>query len=233
MPNKIEFFKTPYENYYASKNGEIFSTISKKCLSPKIDKDGYEEYTLTINGTVKYVRGHRIIAETFLSNPDNKPTVNHKNGIKKDNRVENLEWSTYSENNQHRFTVLHCYKPMKYIISYLYQGMLYTGFSLKDCEKSGISSTYLKNIINGTVNTYFMYFEKTENNGIKVFWNGKVYKEYSSAKAAAQDLGIKLNCLYVRAKRHKELEYITRDYEFFYEINNNNNNESVTTKETA
>ena len=83
MPNKIEFFKTPYENYYASKNGEIFSTISKKCLSPKIDKDGYEEYALTINGTVKYVRGHRIIAETFLSNPDNKPTVNHKNGIKK------------------------------------------------------------------------------------------------------------------------------------------------------
>ena len=82
------------------KNGRYDNRRGKK-LSPKIDKYGYEKVSLTNNGKRKEYSVHRLVAMAFIPNLENKPTINHKNGIKTDNRIENLEWATHKEQTRH------------------------------------------------------------------------------------------------------------------------------------
>ena len=92
-----------FENYYITENGEVFSNKSNKWLSPIYDTDGYRQLSLCKNGKVYTKRMHRMVCETFIPNIENKKCINHINGIKTDNMVENLEWCTHSENNKHAF----------------------------------------------------------------------------------------------------------------------------------
>lgn len=75
-------------------------------LSQGTHRQGYKLVVLSINNLriTKYV--HRLVSQAFIPNPDNKPFVNHKHGIKNDNRASELEWSTRVENEIHSYVVL-------------------------------------------------------------------------------------------------------------------------------
>lgn len=78
-----------------------YQPIKEKILKLNKSRDGYFRIDLITGNKTRYLRVSRIVASEFLVNEENKPCVNHKNGIKCDNRVYNLEWVTYKENTQH------------------------------------------------------------------------------------------------------------------------------------
>lgn len=86
-----------YFGYTVYENGDIFNSYGEKIKSKQNDK-GYPCVTLWINNKTAFRRVHRIVAETFINNPLNKPCVNHIDRDRSNPRVDNLEWVTHSEN---------------------------------------------------------------------------------------------------------------------------------------
>ena len=103
------------QGYFICKSGKVLSCLSTKprILKPKIDGKKYAFVNLGRgNNCYRNKKIHRLVAEAFIPNPENKPQINHIDGNKANNNVKNLEWATQSENIRHAF-LLGLNKPQK------------------------------------------------------------------------------------------------------------------------
>lgn len=143
-----------FPNYEVSIYGEIRNVKFDRIMCPRISRDGYYIVHLRNgNGNGKQPYVHRLVAETFIPNPHNLPCVNHIDGCKGNNMINNLEWVSYSENIEHAiFTGL---SPQYHRSTGGYRiRIIETGeefISLRECErKTGLDHTGISAALNHT-----------------------------------------------------------------------------------
>lgn len=145
-----------FNGYEITEDGRIFSLKKNKWLRPKIDRYGYQVYTLRVNGKAYCKTAHRLVAMTYIPNPNNLPCVNHINENKLDNRVENLEWCTVRHNDNHgtrneRISRTKCQRP---VIQTLADGTEIHYRGVKDAwRKTGIRWSQIAKACRGIIQT--------------------------------------------------------------------------------
>jgi len=129
-------------NYSISNFGNVYSHLTEKLLNPFVDSDGY--FQVMLRGSKKAItrRVHRLVAEAFIHNPENKSQVNHIDGNKSNNVLENLEWNTPFENVIHSVELGLSPKGEKSYLAKLSENDV---VSIKDLIINGFSNQELAN----------------------------------------------------------------------------------------
>lgn len=136
-----------YEGIYQVSNHGRVKT-RKKIKTPQKNNRGYMTIMLYKNDGGRHFLIHRLVAQAFIPNPENKATVNHKDGVRSNNKLDNLEWATYNENN------LHMYKngrksALANPIQCIETGKTYDS-SYEASRDTGISQSSINRCANGT-----------------------------------------------------------------------------------
>lgn len=152
-----------FEGYYEISNNGVIRSIEREvnCASGKrilksrimqhhMSSHGYWYVRLSKLRTNKACRVHRLLAIAFLPNPDNKPEVNHKNSVRSDFRLENLEWATGSDNIKHSFISGESRKRLKKVAAIDNEGKRTEYDSMISASRStGIPSSNIRHSIIG------------------------------------------------------------------------------------
>lgn len=163
----METWKTIFQKYQVSDLGNVKSLNYHRekreyFLAKNKRPNGYLSVHLCVEGKEKRYLVHRLVAEAFIPNPDNKPCINHINGDKTDNRIENLEWCTQSENVQH--AIKNKLKKTKSILQYdLNERLIKKWNNAKEIEDAtGIFATNIIACCRGKQKTARKYIWKYE-----------------------------------------------------------------------
>lgn len=155
MGNEIWKDVTYFEGAFKISNlGNVIGN-NGRTIKPFVTKEGYLRVLLRKNNKSKHFLIHRLVCIEFIPNPENKKTVNHINGIKNDNRLENLEWATNSENLKHAYdTGLHSQKCLHFMSKVLQLDMngnyIKTFNSMTDASlETGAMNANISNVCRG------------------------------------------------------------------------------------
>jgi len=151
-------------NYYVTRYGDVLTDkYGGFQIRKKQESNGYESLNLSIKGIKKRFYIHRLLATTFIDNPENKMEVNHLNGIKSDNNIENLDWCTGEENMAHAFSnnlswMGKDHPRSKQVGQYTKEGVLIKIWgSIGEASRSGFSRSVISRCINGLSKNYASY----------------------------------------------------------------------------
>jgi hypothetical protein len=163
--------------YRISSEGAVYSTITNEIKKSFVDEKGYLRVQLYIDGGAITRKVHRLVAEAFVENPNNKPQVNHMDGNKQNNHVANLEWTTGPENMAHaRALGLYSKRSDIYRLAAQFKRAILDGYYAKDIAMNhSLSPKTLRKLISSVEpsNSYpevktggrksYIYFDGTRN----------------------------------------------------------------------
>lgn len=220
-------------NYFACEDGHIYNASGRK-LKPRPQRDGYLMISIWQKGEgkSKNLTVHRLIALTFIENPDNLPCVNHIDGDKQNNKVENLEWVTYSRNSKHSFE-LGLQTPMRGFDNPKAHSkekvhevcrLLQEGYRNVDIAKiTGVHSSFVKSVRAGKagveVSKDYNFSSKSRQRTLSedtVRWVcNKILEGYKNVEIAAMSTNPRITRQFVNAVRNQWVyKDITQQYNF-------------------
>lgn len=163
---RIYITQTKYEDVYIE-DLEIYKRLTNGTfhkLSKWVDNVGYYMVAFRVSGKKKYVRIHRLVAETFIPNPKNLPMVNHKDGNKLNNSLTNLEWCTNAYNTQEAYNCNSYKSKGRCAVRAIHKDNkeMFEFASVRKCAKElGLNRKTITSILKGQKkrNNYDYYFE--------------------------------------------------------------------------